>query len=388
MKALIRKSKGVVLGFAAASATLLPLNANAANSLIQKTGISDNTLFFVLTAIAIFQIILIYVISGAIKAIASNPAGWKSKWKKTASAVLIGAFVLSGNELFAQDSRFDELIVMDDIGFIVMLLINVVLFATFVFLVLKLKGLIKMMRNDDSTKVSKSFIDTISAMLTKSVPIDQEAAVEMDHEYDGIRELDNSLPPWWLWGFYASILFAFVYVFYYHISGYGQLQDEEYAIEMKDADAAKAVFEAANSSTVDESNVELLTDEADLAAGEKIFKLYCAPCHSETGGSMPGGVGPNLTDDFWINGGSISDIFKTIKYGVPSKGMVSWEAQLSDEKIQQLSSYIKFLRGTNPENAKEPQGDLYTEDQAETTPTSDAAAEASSSDNAPVNTEE
>ena len=140
-------------------------------------------------------------------------------------------------------------------------------------------------------------------------------------------------------------------------------------ITMEAAEEAKAQFMATQENVVDESNVELLTDAGALGSGGKTFKLYCAPCHADHGGSSPGGVGPNLTDAYWIHGGSTTDIFKTIKYGVPEKGMVSWQAQLNPTQIQEVTSYIVSLAGSNPANAKEPQGDLY---EAETEAPADA----------------
>jgi cytochrome c oxidase cbb3-type subunit III len=233
----------------------------------------------------------------------------------------------------------------------------------FIYLVVKLNSLFKMLIQDEEGKVPQTWIDKVNVLLTDAVPLDQEEDVMTDHEYDGIKELDNNLPPWWLYGFYLSIVFAFVYSGYYFI-GDGPSSAQEYLAEMAEAETAKTAFMATQTNTVDENNVELLTDASSLAAGAKIFKLNCMPCHGESGGSMPGGVGPNLTDDYWIHGGAVTDIFKTIKYGVPAKGMVSWEAQLSPSKIQEVTSYIKSLRGSNPANAKEPQGDLYEEETA------------------------
>jgi cytochrome c oxidase cbb3-type subunit 3 len=345
------------------AALALPKINFASTSLISSTGVSDETLFVILAVIAAFQLVVIMVIAGVIKSIASNHDVWKMRWNKNATA-LAALMLFGASTAMAVENDYNNLVQMNDTGFMALLFINVILFFTFVYLTSKLNGLMKMLLKDEKGKVPETFMDKINTMLTDAVPLEKEHSVEMDHEYDGIRELDNNLPPWWLWGFYASIVFAVVYMVNYHVTGNGMLQSEEYAVAMQDAEDAKAAFVATQENVVDESNVELLTDASDLASGEKIFKLYCGPCHGENGGSMPGGVGPNLTDDYWINGGSVTDIFKTIKYGVPEKGMVSWEAQLNPTKIQQVSSYIKSLRGTNPPNAKEAQGDLYTEEAA------------------------
>lgn len=192
------------------------------------------------------------------------------------------------------------------------------------------------------------------------VPIEEEDTIMLDHNYDGIRELDNHLPPWWKWTFYLSIVFAVVYMLAYHVIGNLPLQTAEYNNEIAIANEA-ALKRAANApvANIDESNVVLATDPADLAKGKQVFLNSCAQCHKEQG---EGGIGPNLTDDYWLHGGSLSDVFVTIKKGVPEKGMISWEPVLSPTQMQNVASYIMTLRGTNPPNAKAPQGELYVPD--------------------------
>ncbi|MEX2597451.1 MAG: cbb3-type cytochrome c oxidase N-terminal domain-containing protein, partial [Salibacteraceae bacterium] len=306
-----------------------------------------------------------------IKGIVQNKKVWQMRWNKGAGVITLLLMLSAGTANAAPETSFDALVTMNDTGFMVLILLNLFLFAAFLYLVSKLNGLFKLLMKDSEDKVPETFMDKINAMLTDSVPVEQEEGVLMDHEYDGIHELDNNLPPWWLYGFYLSIAFAVIYLFHFHISGNGDLQIAEYHAEMKAAEEAKAAFVETQESEVDENNVEYLTDAATLAAGEKIFKLYCAACHGENGGSAPGGVGPNLTDEYWIHGGSMNDIYKTIKYGVPEKGMVSWQAQLSPGKIQEVSSYIKSLKGTNPPNPKEPQGEVWEEEETTSETTND-----------------
>lgn len=173
------------------------------------------------------------------------------------------------------------------------------------------------------------------------------------HEYDGIRELDNKLPRWWLWLFYITIAFAAVYLIRYHVIKTAPLQDEEYAREMA---SAQIQFENKRpSSGIDAASVILLTDNQSLEAGKAIFDKSCVVCHLAQGQGL---VGPNLTDDYWIHGCSIGDVFNLITVGVPEKGMISWKDQLTPEQIQEVASYILSLKGTNPPNPKEPQGEL------------------------------
>jgi len=184
-------------------------------------------------------------------------------------------------------------------------------------------------------------------------PIAQEADLDLGHDYDGIRELDNRLPPWWLYGFYCTILFAGVYLWRYHISHTAPLPAEEYRIAVQNAEVRKAEYLKKAANNVDESTVKLLTSPGDLAAGKTVFETTCFACHGKQG---EGGVGPNLTDEYWLHGGSVSDVFKTIKYGWPEKGMKSWKDDYSPSQIAQIASYVESLVGTHPENPKPPQG--------------------------------
>jgi len=186
-------------------------------------------------------------------------------------------------------------------------------------------------------------------------PVEQEQDLDMGHDYDGIRELNNRMPPWWVYGFYCTILFACVYLWRYHVSHTAPLSGEEYQISMRAAEAQKAEYLKKAANSVDETTVKQLTDPGDLAAGKAVFETTCFACHGKSG---EGGVGPNLTDDYWLHGGSIKDIFKTIKYGWPEKGMKSWKDDYSPSQIAQIASYIKSLHGTNPPNPKPPQGTL------------------------------
>ena len=194
----------------------------------------------------------------------------------------------------------------------------------------------------------------------ESVPVAKEESVTTSHEYDGIRELDNRLPSWWLYGFYFTIFFGVAYLIHYHVLGTGQTQHEEYEQAMVEAREEVQTYLASLDNLIDENSVELATGSADIAAGKAIYDANCTVCHAADGG---GGVGPNFTDQYWIHGGDMKSIFTTIKYGVPSKGMISWESQLSPKKMQQVASYIYLMEGNTSENPKEPQGELFTREE-------------------------
>jgi cytochrome c oxidase cbb3-type subunit III len=189
-------------------------------------------------------------------------------------------------------------------------------------------------------------------------PIQEEATIDLGHDYDGIRELDNRLPPWWLYGFYLCIIFAGIYLYRYHVSHSAPLSAEELAIDMDKAAIEQEEFLKKSANKVDENSVTYLSGAADLDAGKKVFETVCAACHLKDGG---GAVGPNLTDNYWLHGGSIKDIFKTLKYGWPEKGMKSWKDDYSPVQLAQISSYVKSLQGTKAGTPKEPQGVLYEE---------------------------
>lgn len=186
-------------------------------------------------------------------------------------------------------------------------------------------------------------------------PISEEKDLIIDHEYDGIKELDNPIPIWFNALFYSTMTFAVVYILIYHVFGWGLNQNQEYAQEMERAEIAKQEYLAQAANLIDESSV--VYDESKVAAGHAVFQANCVACH---GGAGEGGIGPNLADRFWLHGGEIKDIFKTVKYGVPDKGMVPWEQTLTPGQIAEVSSYIISIRDTKPANPKEPQGTEVT----------------------------
>ncbi len=184
-------------------------------------------------------------------------------------------------------------------------------------------------------------------------PISEEKDMTLEHDFDGITELDNPTPVWFNAMFYGTILFAAAYLLNYHVFNWSPLQDEEYAIEMKSAEVEKVAFLAKAGNLIDENSVKASTDGAVIAAGKAVYTQNCIACHGQQG---EGTVGPNLTDEFWLHGGTVNAIFKTIKYGVPEKGMIAWEKTLTPKQTSDVANYILSLKGTNPPNPKAPQG--------------------------------
>jgi len=169
---------------------------------------------------------------------------------------------------------------------------------------------------------------------------DPKEPLLLDHDYDGIQELDNNLPRWWVWLFYITIIFSAVYLVYYHVAKAGDLSAQEYVKEMKTGDALKA-----GAMSRFEASIPTLTPSTDAAVlddGRQVYAKYCAPCHRADGGGL---VGPNLTDAYWIHGSAFSDNVKVIWDGVPAKGMITWKVILKPEQIYSVASYIYTLRG-------------------------------------------
>ncbi|HPF95772.1 MAG: cbb3-type cytochrome c oxidase N-terminal domain-containing protein [Flavobacteriaceae bacterium] len=213
------------------------------------------------------------------------------------------------------------------------------------------------------TKSPKLFVWVKDAYkkLAGGKSIEEEHEIILDHNYDGIRELDNSLPPWWLYGFYASIVFAIVYLLRYHVfDAPGQFKEleTEYAIAQKEIEEYKKTAK----DLVDFETVTVLTDAADLANGKKIFEANCVACHKVDGG---GGIGPNLTDHYWILGGGIKNVFHTItEGGRDGKGMIAWKQSLKPSEINQVASYVLTFQGTTPAEPKDPEGELWVDESA------------------------
>jgi cytochrome c oxidase cbb3-type subunit 3 len=338
----------------------------------------SNSLALTLVTLMIILLIIIAMLGNLLVEIAGirlkKEKAEKEKNKTAVATVLLPVFLLLSTGVMAQDaaatSSPTSIGGLSPLAFYGMLTIIFVEMLVILVLLINIKFLLKKdvekVYEVTPVKKGKTFQEWW-AKLNKFKPVEQESSVELEHVYDGIRELDNRLPPWWLYGFYVTIIFGVVYLWRYHVAYSAPLSKEELEISIKNADAQVKSYLEKKGESIDENSVAVLTDAQDLAEGKKIFTSSCAACHKEDGGGM---VGPNLTDDHWMHGGDIKSIFKTIRYGI--NAMPQWQSTYSNKQIAQVASYVKSLHGTNPPEAKPPQGDIYTEGAA--TPAADSAA--------------
>ncbi len=285
--------------------------------------------------------------------------------KKTKIALLVSMLALISRSAMAQEAEkglFETLGEMDSSQLTLLIIIMVVLglMVLLMILLIYLTSFIVALLNKENPEMAKepSWWDNFKEKFVtgKLKPIEEEEEILLDHNYDGIVELDNYMPPWLKYVFYGTILFAVVYLVNNTNVGFGKSPTEEYQAELAEEAIAAEERKALALASIDETNVALDQSQTMLEMGGTIFQNNCVACHASDGG---GGVGPNLTDKFWLHGGSISDVFSVIKYGVPEKGMIPWQDQLSPEEIQQVANFVLSLEGTTPANPKEPQGEEY-----------------------------
>jgi cytochrome c oxidase cbb3-type subunit 3 len=346
------------------------------------SSIFSNPLEITLIILMILLLIIIAVLANILLGTADL------KWKKrknnnpiVKSLLMIG-FLFACPSLFAQNATADATQATDTtIGglssFAFYVMATVIFLELFIILALLVN--IKFLISTEKEKIAvapepeKIKVPQLSwwDKFNKLRPVSQEAELDLGHDYDGIRELNNRLPPWWLYGFYLTIIVAVVYLWRYHVSHDAPLSIQEYETSVQVADVQIKEYLKKKGDNVDETNVVLLTGAEDVQAGKAIFTdpSRCMTCHGPQGGGNS--VGPNLTDDYWIYGGNIKDLFKTIKYGT-NKGMRSWKDDLSAKQIAQVASYVKSLHGSNPVNPKPPQGELYKEEPAPATAVADS----------------
>jgi len=332
-----------------------------------------------LAVVLIIIMVILLIIIGILASVLIGAADLKLRKRKKEGSVpvmtaplLLFFLLLSGSSLFAQDaSPAVTTVVASTIGgmpssvFYVMATVVFLELAIIIGMLINIRILIKtekeklLAASKEETEAIKKTRLSWWDRFNKLRPVTQEAELDLGHEYDGIRELNNKLPPWWLYGFYLTIIFAGVYLWRFHVSHEGPSSKEEYERSVVQADLEIKSYLKSKGETVDENTVTLLTTPEDIEEGKSIFIKSCASCHQETGA---GNVGPNLTDDFWLHGNDIKSVFKTVRYGI--NAMPQWQNSYSNKQLAQVASYVKSLRGTNPSNPKAPQGTEMKEETA------------------------
>jgi len=323
--------------------------APASAPIYEQLGVSSTTLFTVMTIFTFLLLAFMMSMANSTKNILKYKQDL-SKKNNTPKVLLalVGLFA-SSQAIAAPTVAGESLIPFSDTVFWTYIAVDIVLIMFIIYFAGIVKGSIS-----DVIVLRKMFRwKKLGKTLTNYVPIEEEASILLDHDYDGIKELDNQLPPWWKYGFYITIVWAFVYFFYYQVLEIGPLQQAEYELEMEEGERQMAEYKSLHPEMITAETAELLTDAATLSAGREVFETYCISCHMEKG---MGGVGPNLTDPFWMYGSDITSVFTTISEGKPQNGMAAWKNLLAADKIQAVSSYVLQLDYIAPPIGKEPQG--------------------------------
>ena len=332
-------------------------------------------LFYVLLAIIGFLLIAILIVSKSTSALIKSDV-FKQKLiefnsKKDGSKTLLGSILLVvslgiSNATLALSTEVPPMAKQDNLwlyvensDLYVLLIIALLLLGFLLHTIRMFYGVLRVIKPVDEEKqririsLRKKKRSKFTQLLTGAVPIEEEHKIDLGHDYDGIRELDNPMPPWWLAGFFISIVFAVIYMFHYHVLGTGDLQEAEYYKVMEREEAKVQAYLKEAAMDVDETNATLMTEESDLLKGKSLYINNCAVCHKEDG---RGEVGPNLTDDYWIYGNDIKDVFKVIKKGAPN-GMPEHQSKFNPIQIQQVASYVLHLEYVSQsEGGKEPEG--------------------------------
>lgn len=343
-----------------------PTGTTADAPIVYKANYEKNlTLFYWLLVTTVLLLIAILVISGSTKTFIRSDYFKKRMIELNQNGnktMLLAVLFTAGFSLISTNSfgltfngpgvaeEGQTWLLVEDIDLYMLVIVNLILLGV----VFYLKGLFNQMltmiqspKELEAAKAAPPVTAKINKVLTGAVAIEDEHTILMNHEYDGIQELDNNLPTWWVWGFYATIIFAIVYVFNYHILGTSDLQLEEYNKEMVSEQKKVDAYLSKMAMNVDETNAVLLTEEKDLSAGQAIFEANCIACHLKDGS---GQIGPNLTDKNWIYGFDVKDVFSSVKLGRP-KGMPEHASKLNPIQIQQVSSFVLSMpekKGTLP----------------------------------------
>lgn len=350
------------------AASLLSFFAKAQETTPKVVSSTENILAIVMILIAVVLSFVIWGMGQVLLVLIKQMMEKAKQASKVAPFILMALFLLIANQSSAQMAAevapapaADNYGGLNYAGFWTLasvIIIEVIVIMFFMFFIKRIQEELLPETKVSTWSLKAWWTKMDKRFFTKAIAVEKEADVMLDHDYDGIRELDNSLPPWWKYGFYITIVVAVIYLFNFHVMGYGKNPTEEYNTEMEQARIAMEAYQSMNADKVDESNLQM-PSPAGLDEGKEIFNSVCWTCHGKLG---EGGTGPNLTDNYWIHKGSLTDVYLSIKHGYPDKGMQAWEKNYSPKQINNLAGYIQTLKGTNPPNPKAPQGDLYAAD--------------------------
>ncbi len=344
----------------------------------------------------IIFMLLLLVIIGVLASMVTGSAELKMKQKKlsqgTLTTVAFLFLMLSAPALFAQDAataadaapQTKNIAGMAPTTFYIMIAVLFIELLVIIGLLLNVKSLLKKEKNRVLAAAGGGYAagsaEAVAAEKDKLSwwdkfnslrPSSEEADLDLGHDYDGIRELNNRLPGWWLYGFYFTIIFAAIYLWRYHISHTAPLPAEELKISQAKLDASVQEYLKTKGDAIDENSVTYLSAAADLDAGKAIFEKpgFCSTCHGTDGSGLVNGapgIGPNLTDNYWINGdGTIKAVFAVVKNGGRTgKGMQAWANQLSAKEMAQVASYVKSLKPAAKGKDKEAEAKEYKQEAA------------------------
>lgn len=319
------------------------------------------TLFYYLIGGIVLQLIVILVMTASTKSLVE----YKNKRDASGGSlknwvILIGvmSLIATGNHSLALnfmepgEGVEGPWLLVEDSDIYMLLAINFILLLLVLHFRRTFMDIAQIVRPNQVERIAKRRTSRAKKVWTDAVPVEEEHTILMHHEYDGIKELDNNLPPWWVGGFYLTILFAFAYLIHYHVLKTGDSQLIEYEKEIATAEAEKNAYLDKMAMNVDENTVTLLTEAGDLNTGKTLFETNCVSCHNPKGEGN--NIGPNLTDKNWIYGFDIKDVFTSVKYGRPN-GMPDHNTKLNPVQIQQAASYVLSLP---PAEGREPQGEI------------------------------
>ncbi|MEX1001605.1 MAG: cbb3-type cytochrome c oxidase N-terminal domain-containing protein [Crocinitomicaceae bacterium] len=329
----------------------ITVSATQTRNLYEKFGMTSTELFLLMMGLTLVLLIILIGIALNLKHVLDYKL---KKFKEKGESVKVGLLLIGtflGFDSFAASPTTPQStshIPFPDESFWILLGLDILLVMIILYLVGLMNGVLHEFVPPKKWKIWKKW----KRSLTDAKPLEEEGSILMDHEYDGIRELDNNLPPWWKYGFYITIIWSVGYLAYYHLLG-GTLQEEEYLIEMAEGERLEAQYIADHPELITIDNVELVLDASTLNKGRSIFNEFCVTCHMEGGA---GGSGPNLTDEFWIYKGDIKGVFETIAEGADN-GMKAWKNQLNGAEIQAVASYILQLDPILPPQGQAPKGE-------------------------------